>query len=305
MIPTFPEFKPIELEDRFSIDQITSKFHPYSDFNFTSLWSWNIHNETRLSQLNGNLVILFKDYISETFCLSFIGYEECAETAQILLEYSEKKYRVDCLQLVPEISITSFKDSKEYDISPDRDSHDYIYSVPFLANINTLPNDTLAQKVRQFSRLHPHYVVIRQLLRDACKAELLCVFERWAENRNIANYYNLNEYRAFQRLIESDMSQVKVISIYVGDTLVAFIIIELISSEYALVHFEKADVKYKGIYEALLWEVGKSLLSAGIKYLNFEQDLGITGIRRAKEKMKPVFFLKKYVLKRSEAIRLH
>lgn len=72
MIPEFPNFKKIELSDQKEIESFTSKFPPYSDFNFTSLWSWDTHTNMQISILNKNLVIRFNDYLSDSFFYSLL-----------------------------------------------------------------------------------------------------------------------------------------------------------------------------------------------------------------------------------------
>ena len=89
MIPDFPSFKNIELTDKEDVDRFTLEHQPYSDFNFISMWSWDIKEKMRISQLNGNLVVLFTDYITgESFC-SFLGTHNVNETTEILLNYLE------------------------------------------------------------------------------------------------------------------------------------------------------------------------------------------------------------------------
>ena len=47
MLPEFPQFKKLELSDKEEVEKFTSKFPPYSDFNFVSMWSWDIKGEMR------------------------------------------------------------------------------------------------------------------------------------------------------------------------------------------------------------------------------------------------------------------
>ena len=63
MITQFPDFKPLELFDKKYIETFTVQFPPYSDFNFTSIWAWNTNDKFQISNLNGNLVVLFYDYL--------------------------------------------------------------------------------------------------------------------------------------------------------------------------------------------------------------------------------------------------
>ncbi len=80
--------------------------------------------------------------------------------------------------------------------------------------------------------------------------------------------------------------------------MLGFTMYEIISNNYAISHFAKADKKHHAaICDLLNWEEAKILHSQGIKYFNWEQDLGIPGLRYSKEKYKPAFFLKKFILK--------
>ena len=44
MLPKFPEFKKLELNDKAVLHSVTALLPPYSDFNFTSLFSWNVND---------------------------------------------------------------------------------------------------------------------------------------------------------------------------------------------------------------------------------------------------------------------
>ena len=73
MIPKFPQFKKIELSDRVDVEAHTSLFEPYSDFEFTCLWTWDMKGERMISELNNNLVVRFTDYNTHNPFLSFLG----------------------------------------------------------------------------------------------------------------------------------------------------------------------------------------------------------------------------------------
>ena len=89
MIPKFPNFKKLELTDKKEVEKITFKFPPYSDFNFTNMWSWNLKNEMGLSILNDNLVVKFIDYVNGQPFLSFLGDNLVNETVRELIIFSE------------------------------------------------------------------------------------------------------------------------------------------------------------------------------------------------------------------------
>ena len=112
MIPQFPEFKKLELSDKEEIQKMTQKYPPYSDFNFVSMWSWDIKGEMRISVLNENLVVRFTDYITGKLFYSFLGDNEVSETAKKLLDLSKAEGLTPELKLIPEHSVKNLDLSK-------------------------------------------------------------------------------------------------------------------------------------------------------------------------------------------------
>ena len=91
MIPTFPNFKKLEISDKKEVEEYTSNFPPYSDFNFTSLWAWDTNEKRMISKLNGNLVVQFTDYITCEPFFSFLDYSSHSNT--IIVKVNEKFIR--------------------------------------------------------------------------------------------------------------------------------------------------------------------------------------------------------------------
>src|SRR4051794_25871812 len=103
-IPSFPDFKPLEISDQYEIEQWVKGFPPYSDFNFVSLWSWNTSGDFEVSWLNDNLVVLFGDYGTGERFLSFLGVNQASETVDALLSYARRRGIVEELRLLPELA---------------------------------------------------------------------------------------------------------------------------------------------------------------------------------------------------------
>ncbi|MCX6713772.1 MAG: phosphatidylglycerol lysyltransferase domain-containing protein [Candidatus Vogelbacteria bacterium] len=297
-IPEFPKFKEIELTDKVLIEEITNQFQPYSDFNFSSLWAWNIKTKTKISELNGNLVIFFNDYISNKPILSFTGLNKPAETAEILLNFShEHKYK-DSLRLIPE-EVAEVLPTTNFSVKDDEDSFDYIYPIANLAKMNNWPKSGARKNIKQFIKKHQNYLVKLSGIQEVDRDEHLKMFQKWAENKDIPNFFELNEYKAFKKFLDLANNKIKVVSLCVDNLLVGFTVYEVQTGDYVLSHFAKADTKFhKGTNDILNWEEAKLLDAQGFKYYNWEQDLGLLGLRKSKEKYKPSFFLKKFTVKK-------
>lgn len=296
MIPEFPKFKKLELSDKKEIEKITAKFPPYSDFNFVSMWSWDIKEEMRTSVLNGNLVVRFTDYLTGEPFFSFMGNNKVEETVKELISFSEKNYKKNSLRLIPE-EITNNLVGSNFNLIPDQDAYDYVYSVSHLSNMHKWPKHSSSRNIRSFSKLYPNYVVKHHSIKDAQQNEYMKMFKKWAENKGIEDCLKLNEYKALERIFRVKQDNINIVSLYVDSILVGFTIYEILSSEYAISHFAKADIGYhRAMNDVLNWEEAKILNSRDVKYFNWEQDLGILGLRESKEKYKPFFFLKKFIV---------
>ena len=81
--------------------------------------------------------------------------------------------------------------------------------------------------------------------------------------------------------------------VFAGGVLVAFAIGEPLNPSTFVEHFEKGMPGYPGVYQFLLQAFAQSIPDA-FPFLNREQDLGIDGLRRAKESWHPAQLVEKY-----------
>lgn len=296
MIPEFPQFKKLELSDKEDIEKYTSQFPPYSDFNFVSIWSWDTEGKTRISQFNNNLIIRFIDYLTNKPFYSFLGEEKENETIEELLKFLEKEDSTQILKLIPEEVGHNLLKSN-FNLTPDRDSSDYIYSVSYLSNMHNWTKHNLCKNIKNFLKLHPNHIVKHCLLTEAPKNECIEVFKKWAKNKKTKKNSELNEYKALKRIFELNYDNIYAVLIYIENSLVGFTIYEVLSPYYAISHFAKSDTEYHYAISTMLnWEESKELNKKGVKYVNWEQDLGILGLRQSKEKHKPSFLFKKLII---------
>jgi hypothetical protein len=82
-------------------------------------------------------------------------------------------------------------------------------------------------------------------------------------------------------------------AILVDQQMVAYTVAEPLSEDVVVIHFEKGNVDYKGVYQALN-QMFLENFGQNFKISNREQDLGDAGLRKAKLSYNPSDFLKKY-----------
>lgn len=300
MLPIYPKLKPLELTDKYDIEELVSSYPPYSDFNFVSLWSWNIHDSAKVGTLNGNLVVLFQDYITNEAFFTFIGEQHVQETVDTLLSNTSKFNVINELRLIPEHTIRLLS-ADGYEVMEDNDNHDYIVSIQDISEMKGTAYLSKRNHVNRFTREFGHTSHLRHIdIRSQKQQEqILTVFETWQRARAKLDTETINELKAIQRLFQgTHIFDLHSMGLFFESELVAFAIHEKVQQKYVVFHFEKADTNYVGIFEYCKRHVSTALLNDGSVYMNLEQDLGIEGLRKAKQSYRPVHFLKKYTVKR-------
>ena len=127
--PLFPIFKKLELSDRHWMETFIAKHPPYSDFNFVSLWSWNIKNEAEVSVLNDNIVLKFHDYITEEPFYTILGEYKICKSINEILSHAHKTGVNTILKLVPEVVIQNLdKNHHTFTVTEDINNFDYVFS---------------------------------------------------------------------------------------------------------------------------------------------------------------------------------
>ena len=79
----------------------------------------------------------------------------------------------------------------------------------------------------------------------------------------------------------------------VDGSMVAYTVAEALTSDMLLIHFEKGDTQYKGIYQAIN-QMFLADAAAPYTFVNREQDLNDEGLRKAKQSYHPEDYLRKF-----------
>lgn len=299
-IPRFPAFRRLKIGDRAAIEAITRQFPPYSDFDFTSLYAWDIDETCVISMLGGNLVVRFRDYTSDAHFLSFIGQNAVVETAETLLRHARQEALQPRLQLIPDVVVAA--DERLWDcfaVTLDRDNFDYVYTVDSWAHFL---HPGFREHRRKMTRCRERASLEHRVLdlSDLCHQDaVLDLFHRWAAQKpGLLVEKWQHELTALRRVFALTVDgQLSACGFHDGDRLVAFSVWEgLRDGEYALIHFQKADRAYSGLSSWQAHELGRLLHSRGFRLINFEQDLGIPGLREYKRSLQPCRYLRKYTI---------
>lgn len=297
MLPQFPNFKNVDVSDRELVEEHTKKLPPYSDFNFTSLWLWDVDNKRMISELNGNLVVKFTDYQTGEPTLSLLGTNLIDESIKKIQEYAKANDINTTLNYVSEETAEQVTSTELY-VHEDTDNFDYVFSTHKIA-------DSLGSELKSKRRLSKRFkeenpnarFEINSLEDPAVQEKVKNLFNNWLSKKILksVDYESSQEPEVVERLLKHPENSNFVFSfLYIDKELIGFAADEILPNAYAISHVAKANTNYRGVYEYLNERTARALLTRGVLYWNWEQDLGVNSLHATKSSYRPVSTLKKY-----------
>lgn len=295
MISTFPVFTDITLDVKDEVIGFTKKFDLYADFSFINLFSWNTDGKAGVAWLNGSLVVKLPDYMHEGhYIYSILGDTGLDDSISDLIR------RVQKLSLVPEVVIENMRAPELYAIAEDRDSFDYIYRVERLTMLDGSKLKNKRQKVKKTKEELGDHLSFdnRTVLTRDLKKELLDVYSRWQKQTTQPLEHIKLEEIALKRLFNNfdKFNNLTITTLQVHGKIEGFSINEVIDEINSICHFEKAILeKHDGLYAVLIHEAAKALAGHS-EVVNWEQDLGIPGLKHIKKSYAPYKYYRKYLI---------
>ncbi len=295
----FPKLRRVKLSDKKTVDTYARKHEPYADYNFNNYYSWDTENIHSVSKLNGNLVLQFADYVDGKPFFSFIGKKKPVTTALALLQTAKKLGQDAELRLIPRFIATKLKRSKAVTVTEDETSHDYILSIPEIADLKGRKYKNKRQAAN-FCEQKYRVNVFQKQFNSKTLAEISNFLKTWEASKKLAKKNADVEYEKFaiKRMLRISKGNKKVIltMAYVENRVVGFSVDELLRRNYVLSHYFKTLPEYQGLTEFLNRSVARYLQKRGFKHWNWQQDLGIHNLRNMKLGYRPKKKLKKYTV---------
>ena len=293
-LPLFPEFKPLALEDREEINRRLWAYQPTtSELTFINLYIWRSYYDFRWALLDDWLLI-YAAHPERSYALSPVGPPSRSGATQSLLDWmrdqlglSEPKIARADRRLMEELS-----GLPQFSIEPTRDHYDYVYLSEDLGSLAGRKYSKKRNHINQFLRSYEHsYATVTPDLVDAC----LALAEVWCEQRLCEEDISLtHEFCGIRDALQNFAAlHLEGGAIVIDGKVQAFALGELLNTQTAVVHIEKANTEFQGIYPVMTRSFS-ARWQPDIPYINREQDIGDLGLRQAKESYYPDHLVEKF-----------
>ena len=277
-IPAFPEFRALALDDREKVERFFKKSpRETSDYSFPNLFIWRFYDHPKLSQLNGNLCILFDPTEGQPYFLPPVGEEKIEETIAACAGF---------LKQGPQFRMAPAKFGQA---ELDRDNADYCYKTADLIALKGRKYDGKRNWIRRFlAKYKPEYEKLSRDNYEECRALLA----RWGKTR-VGPALKF-ELKAISEALKH-WTELELVGrvIKVEGKVEAFMFSGELNLETAIVYIQVASRDLLGLPQ-YFHQVFAEREYAQYKYVNWEQDLGVPGLRKAKLSYQPCCLVNKY-----------
>jgi hypothetical protein len=294
-VPEFPQLKDLTLKDKPLCDQLFTQFPPQiSEFTFTNLFIWRYAYQIKISRLQ-NFLCLLSEQGESSFFFPPIGEGDVIECYQSLLQYLGRKVTLPKIVRVPEAGVTQI-DWKTSGMKAelDRNQCDYVYLTLDLIELKGRKYHRKRNHIKQFQEKYSYQYIP---LTPEWISQCLQLEAEWCDLRHCeASPGLLNESFAIKEAFTHfGELGVKGGAILINGKVEAFTMGDPLNPETVVIHIEKANPAYEGLYPT----INQTFLEhqwSGYTYVNREQDLGEEGLRKAKESYFPHHLVNKYTI---------
>ncbi len=295
MYPKFPEFEPIRLEDREIFNEFFSRYQPdTSELTFTNLFIWRSFFGIEWSLYKNWLLIICTENPRSIYALPPIGPPSRLWVIRTLFKWMKEEagVRVPRIERADELLISEIQDQREFMIEPTRNHFDYVYLTDELVK---LPGKRYMRKRQQTNRFKNSYSFEYVPLENAHMERCIELTGQWCDLKRCDEELNLmgEKEAVLEALNNYQTLELCGGAIMIDGVIEAFALGEMLNNKTAVIHVEKANQEIRGIYQIINQQFCENQWKY-IPYMNREQDLGVEGLRQAKQSYQPYKLIEKF-----------
>lgn len=291
--------KSITIEDK----EIFAKFlEPYTfathEYCFTNLFIWKKYCDICYTFLKDALILKKKDYAgNHVFFMQPIRYKK-EDLPDIVNELTAYSHEHSHQYLFRDVELSFVNDLVElfpgrFIIEFDMADADYIYDTETFIR---LPGNKFRAHKNHINHFVKNNNYTTLPLTSINTSDCIGFARQWCEIKSATGSLS-SESDALTDLFKNiSKLNYQGMIVTIDNIIAAFIVGERLNVTTSVIHIEKALPQYKGLYNFLKKTFVESYFS-DTQFVNWEQDLGIDGLRNAKMSYKPCRLEKKYAVK--------
>ncbi|HSW36750.1 MAG TPA: phosphatidylglycerol lysyltransferase domain-containing protein [Candidatus Saccharimonadales bacterium] len=304
MLPDFPHFYKLKIEDKELYENSTAGYPPFSDILFATLhiW-WNLGEQLAVASLNGNVVIRYHlpfDAKSSGYCL--VGEEKIDESILAIFDYLKERGEPRKLVHVPEFVVNAINNKDNFKLKEEPDYQEYILDSKGLAELPGHPYGHIRTQVNRFLReVEGRKVEIKSLDLSVLDNQdhLFNAILEWEKSHPSRNDPQRTEHDALKKTLSHAAAlDIENLSLYVDDKLQGVILYhQPHTKDHFVIHHLRFDYSIPYTSDFMTRHLAREAMRRNVPYINMEMDLGSENLRRHKMKLNPVHFFRKYTIK--------
>ena len=283
-----PQFDPIDIDriDEYN-DVLATCPEITSDYAFANIWGWAEQYGLQWAFVKNRVWI--KQTIPHEVYWAPVGPWDQQWLGCKCFDVARNFTRV------PEALARIWRDTfgQDMEITACRDHWDYVYSASELIE---LTDPRLKDKKNLLETFKTNYLFEYSPMTADCIEEVLAMQEQWVTWQEDDKIPVLKAENSAIRRVLHDFDRINCLkggAIRVDGRVVAYTVAECLRDGTMVIHFEKGDTRFEGVYQAIN-QMFLADAADGDVDVNREQDLGDPGLRKAKLSYMPKEFHKKY-----------
>lgn len=294
------EFKKLDIDDRDIFQRYIGKyeFGTY-EYSFLTLYIWRKMLNVEIGITDDALIVKKHEKQKGSFFMQPIGYKK-ENLKEIVNKLNEIKREDDSFKsLFRDVELPflyELMDLYENNVClyEDKNNFDYIYNSEDLASLS---GKRFHKKKNHYNQFIGNYnYEIKDLHEEGVVEDCIVFSQTWYDGRQEDDEqleYELGGIVDF--LPNCKVLGLDGLAVYVDGKIAGFTVGEKVNKDMGIVHVEKGDFNYNGIYAFINKTFAERYLS-DVKFINRQEDLGIKGLRKAKRSYNPVRLEKKFIV---------
>lgn len=292
-------FKPVTIQDKSRLEAYLRRTDSYfCDFCFTDIFLWKDFYETFYCIEDDTLFLFYKSFQDKKPCYVMpSGFSKLEKAISMIKEDAKER------QIQPIITCLTSEQAKEIEkaypnvfiVEELRDSADYLYNSTDLINLKGNKYHKKKNLINRFKKTFDNDWRYENMTSKHID-EIWSFYEVWFQkNGEVEESSFLNGEKHAIRIALNHFNELDLQGglLRLKEQIIAFSIGSKSTEDMFIILIEKADSNVTGAYQMINQQFARANCY-NVKWINREEDLGITGLRKAKLSYHPSFIAMKY-----------